>query len=308
MILCVCPNPSIDKYIWVENFGKGRVNRAKKEDSFPGGKGVHVALGINELGVETAILGFWAGSTGKWIKSACESRGIKCYGPEVDGLTRTCLTIKSNDEYNETEILGVGPTVQRADFLRFHEEYDRLLKEADLVSFSGSWPNNKVDAAYDQFVAKANEQNKKSLVDCSGNGLLKALEKHPYGVHINHHEGYDLYKTHDVLSIAEKVAAESYLAAISYGSEGLYLSDGNQMVHALSRVDKVISTVGSGDSLMAGMAVALFQGDDLQNTAKLAAACGAANCIREDLGMFYKEDVDRLKERCETNMLNVTKL
>ncbi len=307
MVLCVCPNPSIDKYIWVENFGKGRVNRAKKEQSFPGGKGVHVALGINELGVETALLGFWAGSTGEWIKSACESRGIKCYGPEVDGLTRTCLTLKSNDEYNETEVLGVGPLVQKADFLKFHKEYDRLLKEANLVSFSGSWPNNTIDAGYDQFVAKANEQNKISLVDCSGSGLLKTLEKHPYGVHINHHEGYDLYKTHDVLNIAEKVAAETYLAAISYGSEGLYLSDGNQMVHALSRVDEVISTVGSGDSLMAGLAVALFKGEDLLNTAKLAAACGAANCIREELGMFHKRDVDQLMKRCETNMLNVTK-
>jgi fructose-1-phosphate kinase PfkB-like protein len=28
-------------------------------------------------------------------------------------------------------------------------------------------------------------------------------------------------------------------------------------------------------------------------------ACGSANCLREDLGMFYKKDVDKLVTRVE---------
>lgn len=80
MILCLCPNPSIDKFIWVEDFKTGKVNRVKKELSYPGGKGVHVALGIAELEEDCAIIGFWGGPAGKWKK---RSKEFTTY--EVDG-------------------------------------------------------------------------------------------------------------------------------------------------------------------------------------------------------------------------------
>ena len=119
MILCVCPNPAIDKFIIIDNFEKGIVNRVREERSFPGGKGIHVALGIKELGEDVALLAFWGGSTGQWIKQECESIGVKCYGPEVDGYTRTCFTIKSNNDFNETEILGDGPIISEKDYSAF---------------------------------------------------------------------------------------------------------------------------------------------------------------------------------------------
>ncbi|MEQ8878916.1 MAG: 1-phosphofructokinase, partial [Cyclobacteriaceae bacterium] len=87
MILCVCPNPSVDKYVWVKHFTRGKVNRATQEKSFPGGKGIHVAMGVRELGLEVAVLGFWAGASGQWVKEACKSLGIHCYGPELPGET-----------------------------------------------------------------------------------------------------------------------------------------------------------------------------------------------------------------------------
>ncbi len=49
MILCVCPNPAIDKFIYLDDFKEGSVNRINQELSYPGGKGVHVALGVREM-------------------------------------------------------------------------------------------------------------------------------------------------------------------------------------------------------------------------------------------------------------------
>ncbi|MCF6223815.1 MAG: 1-phosphofructokinase family hexose kinase [Flavobacteriaceae bacterium] len=304
MILCVCPNPAIDKFIIFDNFEKGIVNRVSEERSFPGGKGVHVALGIKELGEDVALLAFWGGLTGQWIKQECESKGIKCYGPEVEGHTRTCFTIKSNNDFNDTEILGDGPIISEKDYSAFLVDYKQLLKNTDIISMSGSWPKNTFEADYAQLIDIASKLDKKSFIDCSGDILLTALKRKPFAIHINHHEGYDIYKTTNPIKISNKLNKNCKLIAITYGSKGLYLNNGKEIIHALSKVDKVISAVGSGDSLMAGLIVACKRGYDLIETAKLAASCGAANCIREDLGMFYKNDVEELQERCEVKFKN----
>lgn len=305
MVLCVCPNPSIDKYVWVEGFIKGKANRSIREQFFPGGKGVHVAMGLIELGIEVELLGFWAGASGNWVKAACESMGITCHGPEITGDTRTCLTLKSNDEYNETEVLGVGPLVQPDDLKRFNEIYDQLLQKADIISCSGSWPPCTTEASYDLLVSKANELDKVIMVDCAGNTLIKTLKKKPFAVHMNRFEGFDIFKTLNPLEIVEKVGLSCSWAAITCGAEGLYLSDGRTMIHALSKVEHVISTVGCGDSLMSGLIAGYAHGLDLIDTARIAAACGAANCIREELGMFHKRDMELLRESCDINILNV---
>ena len=299
MILCICPNPAIDKYVEIDNFIGVKVNRVSKEFSYPGGKGIHVAIGIRELGEEVAVLAFWGGPTGQWIKGECEARGITCYGPEIDTLARTCLTIKTKGDFNETELLGTGPFIDGSEYAIFIDVFERLLSSSDIVSMSGSWPKSTIDLDYSFFIEKASHLNIKSFVDCSGESLLRALEKRPFAVHLNHQEGYDIYKTDDPVEISYKIGEYCELTAITCGDKGLYLYDGNEVVHALSKIDNVISAVGSGDSLMAGLIVAHKRKYTLVETAKLAAACGAANCIREDLGMFYKRDVDLLVERCK---------
>ncbi len=302
MILCVCPNPAVDKFVYLDDLKAGKSNRINQELSYPGGKGIHVALGIKELGEEVSILAFWGGATGQWIRQECEARGITCYGPEVADLTRTCLTIKSNNEFNETELLGRGPQIGPLEYAAFLKDYKSLLKRSNIISMSGSWPQNSVGASYSPFIEMAAAVGIKSFIDCSGNLLKDALTKRPFAVHSNEHEVRELYGCADPIAMSLKLGGNCNLAAVTFGERGLYLYDGKKMVHALCEVENVISAVGSGDSLTAGLIVAHKKKYGLVETAKLAAAAGAANCIRTALGMFYKKDVEQLLQNCEINV------
>ncbi len=300
MILCLCPNPSIDKFIWVENFRAGKANRIKKEQSFPGGKGVHVALGTAELGEECALLGFWGGNSGKRIKEYCEKRGISCYGPEVEEPNRTCLTFRSTGELDGTEILESGPFIDEENINLFRSEFKRLLNTSSAVCMSGSWPLTKTEIGYKEFIIAAKEKGVATFVDCSEKNLINVLTVNPNCVHINHHEGFEVFNEHSALKITGLVLKHCDLAAVTCGAEGLYLAARSQpSVHANCKLDKIINAVGSGDSLMAGLVVAHKRKLNLAETAKLAVACGAANCLREELGMFYKKDVDSLFTQTE---------
>lgn len=294
MILCVCPNPSIDSYAWIDQLIPGSINRIAKQTEFPGGKGVHVALALQEIGVSSSILGFWGGASGTWIRQECQQRGIRSYGPEVKGSNRKCYTFRSDlaqSDWNMTELLGPGPEVDLETYQQFIGEYEVLLQEADLICLSGSWPKGAPSSAYEDLIIRAKRSNKPVILDASGSQLEKALAAKPFGLHLNLMEAEELCQTSDLHSIFQFLSSHVELIALTIGKGGLYLMFKNQLVHANTIVDNVISTVGSGDCLTAGMAYGLYNKMPLEGIAKWSVACGAANCVREDLGMLNREDV-----------------
>lgn len=305
MILCVCPNPSIDSFVWLEDFVQGGVNRILRDQRFPGGKGVHVALAAAELGEPVNLLGFWGGPTGQWIREICESKGVACYGPEIEDWSRTCLTFKTEGPYEHTEILGAGPNVSKKDFEDFLHLYKQLLDNASCVTMSGSWPKGVEKNAYAQLVQAGKQAGKKTFLDCTGEQLEQAFAKRPHAVHLNRSEGKAHFGVDAPELIAQKLAEHCDWAVVTAGAKGLYLMQDSQLIHAECKVEHVLSPVGSGDCLLAGIAVAHVRGLGMDDTARLGVACGAANCVREDLGMLYKSDVEMFMERVALKVIQV---
>ncbi len=301
-ILAVCPNPSVDTYARVNGFQVGEVNRLTEEVHYPGGKGVHVGLAAAELEEQVAILGIWGGPTGQWIKNECEKySNVKCVGPEVDQWSRSCYTFKSDGEFDDTELLGVGPSLQEGDFNAFLKQYKGLLADAKCITLSGSWPNGSPENAYAQLIKEAKKENKATFIDCTGVQFDHAIIEKPYLVHLNRSEATSVFKINDVREATFQLANKCEYAAVTDGVNGMYFSDGEKIIHANCKIDSVHSAVGCGDCLTAGLAVAYVREMNDMISAKMGVACGAANCLREDLGMLYKKDVDKLFQQTATS-------
>ncbi len=294
MILSVCPNPSVDTYVHFSSFTPQEVNRATQEQPFPGGKGTHVALGIKELGEEVTLLGFWAGPSGQWIKHRLEEKGIRCVGPEVEGWTRTCYTFKTGDDFNDTEILGLGPVVSKNDLNTFYELYSKELERSDITVMSGSWPQGAPSDSYAILIDLANKKKIPVVLDATGDLLANAIQKHPSAIHLNKSEAAVYTNKQNIMGILMDLAKILKVAAVTDGKNGLFYLSNKNILHGNVVIDKVVSAVGSGDALTAGLTVAMLRNYNNEDTVKLSVACGAANCLRHELGMFYKKDVERL--------------
>ena len=157
MILAVCPNPSVDTYVWVDSLEPGKVHRATREKRFPGGKGVHVAIAAAELGEEVILLGFWGGETGSWIKNECLKKNIKCVGPELNEWTRSCITFKSDGIYDDTELLGTGPEITKENYREFIKIFKKSSDLAQVITLSGSWPAGAPDEGYAAMIKLSGE-------------------------------------------------------------------------------------------------------------------------------------------------------
>lgn len=297
MILCVCPNPSIDQYAWIENFTPGKVHRISKEQYFPGGKGIHVAMALKEVGEDVAVLGFWAGPTGEWLRMQCQKMGIPTYGPEVQGWTRISITFRGDNHYNNTELIGKGPVINSEIIETFKETFQSLMEEATCITMSGSWPQGTQGNEYAALINIAHQHQKPVFLDCTGQQLLNALKEKPHTIHLNQAEGKATFHEKYPQALAMHLLQHCQYAAITAGEKGLFLAHENVVIHAHCPVEKVYSTVGCGDCLVGGLAFAHTKELDLHQTAKMATACGSANCMRPELGMLYKSDVDKLLDQ-----------
>lgn len=301
MILCVCPNPSVDTYWWMEDINKGAVNRIEKQEPFPGGKGVHVALNIAELNEEANLLGIWAGYKGDWIRKACEKRKVSCFGINIDGENRSCITVRSkNPAIGNTEFLENGPMISSEDYKQFLSVFEIIVDSCKMVVLSGSWPKGAPADPYGPFIDAAKKRNIPVWLDCSGETLAQAIIHQPFGIHLNKEEAMALCR--DVEKVKEYFLQHVQQLALTCGREGLFYYNKDKDVHAVCTVDNVISTVGCGDALLAGIAVACTRNYPLLEIAKLGTACGSANCVNSDLGMFKLQDVERLL--CEVSLYN----
>ena len=296
MIVAVCPNPSVDTVVNFDHFKGGEVNRAVDEQFFPGGKGTNVAKCVKELGEEVVLLGFWAGPTGKWIKQQLEKRGIECIGPEIEGWTRSCYTYRTNDDYNETEVLGVGPVIDTNALQQFYHLFDEALKGTSLVAMSGSWPRGAPDDGYASLINRASQYNIPVVLDSAGRQFAKGFEKKPAAIHLNKKETAQFTGIQNIRGMLLKLADKVDMAAVTDGKRGLFLMHDNQILHGNLSLENVRGAVGSGDALTAGLCASMCRGYDDVTTTRLAVASGAANCLHEEIGMFYKKDVDTLKD------------
>lgn len=301
MILALCPNPSVDKQLFLNRMTPGSVNKSRKEYAYPGGKGVHVALALKELGMPVTLAGFWGGPTGEWIRRECNSKEIRCIGPEIDGWTRTCLTLLSDEGPEESEITENGPAVTRTNCEIFFEDVRNAASSALAMVVSGSWPEGAPEDVYMQLKAISLQHSAPLWVDASGDRLKTALEARPFGVHINQSEASSLFgKNLTPQDAAQKLLSYCEVAAVTNGADGLHLATKDKLIHTRCTVDKVISTVGCGDCLTAGLALGWSRSLPAEEVARLGTACGSANCIRPELGMLHKNDVDVLIKNVQT--------
>ena len=295
MILSVCPNPSIDTYAWLDDFDPGGVNRIKKLQEYPGGKGVHVALALAELGTGSKLMATWGGNTGKWIREKCSVYGINCRGIALTENNRKCYTFRSEKPgFDNSELLEPGPSFSSADWEAFALEFKREIDDASIICMSGSWPGNAPGDAYAQLIAIAKKQHINTILDCSGSQLENALKIGFFGIHLNEIEAENLCGSKDIHELLKMIGDKVKLVAFTRGKKGLILAFNGQLVTANVEVDKVVSTVGSGDCLTAGIAYAISKNLSVEEIAAWGVACGAANCLTESLGMLNEKIVHQL--------------
>ena len=297
MILTVTANPTIDRVYFVENFEMGEVHRPEKFTRSAGGKGLNVARVAKILGTDTAAMGFAGGYAGEFVKSEVEKQGIKNLFTQINGETRTCVNI-SDKNGKSGEILEAGPEITQEEKDAFLKEYVNSIESYDIICVSGSLPKGLESDFYIKLTEIAKEKGKKIIVDTSGETLEKVLDSKPYMVKPNKYEvsklmGKEISADNEIKEALDFLYKKGVgVPFMSLGKEGAAVFTGGEYYKFSTPDIKVVNTVGSGDSTVAGIAVGLDKGECVVDAIKLGMASGTANTQFEQTGMVTKELVD----------------
>jgi tagatose 6-phosphate kinase len=170
----------------------------------------------------------------------------------------------------------------------------KLVIPKRLVAVSNTGPKGSPEAGYSEMIKKANKSSVPSFLDCTGIQLQNAVKYNPYCIHLNRHEVTTFTGNNNFGSALNEISKDCQLAAITDGANGLSYFNGSVILHSLAKITKVHSSIGSGDCLLAGIIAGHIYKKKDQDIANLGAACGAANCLRQELGMMRRSDVEEL--------------
>lgn len=301
MIYTVTLNPSIDYVVRLDKLTTGITNRTTSEEYYYGGKGINVSCVLAELDLDSTAYGFVAGFTGEAIESGIRNdRIITDFIKLKHGISRINIKIKAGEE---TEINGQGPHIDESELERLLQKIDRIAN-GDTLVIAGSIPNTMPDNVYEIMMERISRKDVKIVVDATKQLLVNSLKYKPFLIKPNRQELSEIFgaevKTEDDIEKyakeLQKMGAKNVL--ISLGGEGAMLIDeyGGKYKAGVLR-DKVINTVGSGDSMVAGFIAGYEKGHSYPYALKLGSVCGNATAFLS--GLATREKIDELLVRFE---------
>lgn len=298
MILSVCPNPSIDCTMELEQLAVGRLNRVNNKIVTYSGKALNSAIGVKRLGGDSFATGFMYENEGSLFASNLDKEGVKNTFVWNKGHVRTNYKIVDNRSML-TEINDRGEEVSFENQKRLLSLVETLSKNSSVVIMSGSLPLGISDDYYAK-LSEVVDKKAKIILDAEGEKLIKTLEHGVYMVKPNLREleqiaNCSLSSRNDMLKACYSLidlGAENVL--LSLGREGAILTDGSNSYFCKSANVAVNSTVGAGDSMIAAASLMIEQGANKPEILRNAVSAGTASITTPGTNLFYRDKFEEI--------------
>lgn len=308
MIYTLTANPAIDYNISCDGLAPNCVTRTRDAVYSPNGKGLNVSFALHHFGVDTAILGFFAGFSGRYIVDGARAKGVDVHPVWTDGITRVNVFLNAVDrEYN---MVNAGAAITPDD----EEAMLRLigsLGDLECLSISGSLPPGTSDDFLARVVRLAGERGADVVLDISSPQLIDLLDERPLLIKPNDDELRDIFglevRAGDDASAVNALdalhAAGARAVLLTLGGDGAYFSDGAGVWYARCTAPvQVLSTVCAGDSTLAAFLSVWYRDRScVEDALRLAMATGAN--VVECAGQGDFAHVDEYRSQVEVRRI-----
>jgi 6-phosphofructokinase 2 len=300
-IVTITVNPAVDKTTEVDSLIPDKKLRCSEPKVDPGGGGINVSRAIKKLGGDSTAIYMAGGPTGHLLTELLEAEGVRQVIVVTKGNTRENIMVDDKATHKQYRFNLPGKLVIEDEYNRIFSELDVLIPRPDFIVASGSLSPGMPQDFYSRIAQKASEIGAKFILDTSGEALKATVGHGVYLMKPNYNElceltGHDRDKVNDVKVLAKDIVSKGYceVAVVSLGSKGALLVDKDNIYHVQAPKVPKRSTVGAGDSLVAGITYSLAQGKSFQEALKFGVACGTAATLNTGTDLCNLEDVNKL--------------
>lgn len=296
-ILCLGITPCLQRTLRFRRLCTGEVNRATQIIETASGKATNVARVIRALGGTSQLLSPLGGDTGRKFEALLKSDGILLTPILSHNTTRICQTLLDDVTGNATELVEEASPVDPEETLILHQQLNIGLAQTHWLVISGSPPPGNAPTLYRDVMQQAQRFEVRVLLDTQKQPLLEALPASPWLVKLNQQElavtlGRDIRTPNEMKDAA--------LVLVERGARHVVVTQGSHTVWWVSRKRiqqfsppkiEVVNPIGSGDAMLAGIAVGVARGDSLEASIRLGIAAGAANARTLTSGVVQYDSV-----------------
>jgi 6-phosphofructokinase 2 len=302
-IVTITFSPCIDRSATVPELIPEKKLRCGPPKLEPGGGGVNVARAIKKLGGDVVAIYPAGGYTGMHFNKLLAAEGIAVVIIETKNETRENIIILDESQNKQYRFGMPGTAMDKKEWEQLLRAVDSM-NDTDFIVASGSLPPGVPDDIFGRIANIAKKKNARLVVDTSGEPLRHAVEEGVYLLKPNLGELARLVnKEHlnekDIVRYARQVIQRGKAEAIivSMGAGGALLINASIEKRVSAPPAERKSTVGAGDSMVAGIVLALSQGKSLETATQYGVACGTAATLNPGTELCAKEDSDRFFEQ-----------
>lgn len=278
-VLTVTLNPALDLTVQLPALHLGEVNRSDNLQAHAAGKGLNVAQVLADLGHQLTVTGFLGEANAQPFEQLFAARGFADEFVRVAGETRSNIKLAEADG-RITDINGPGLEVGAAQREELLARLERLVPGHELVVVAGSLPRGVEVPWFVELLQRLARLGARVALDTSGAALREGLALSPWLIKPNEEElaqasGLDPADARALADEARRLNARIEHVVMSQGAEGVSWFAPAAAWHAQPPKVRVVSTVGAGDSLLAGMLHGLLAGWPAERTLAHATAIAA---------------------------------
>jgi 6-phosphofructokinase 2 len=296
MILTITLNPCIDKSTTVELIKPGSKLRNTEIKNEPGGGGINVSKALAKLQIESSALFLAGGHNGEMLKTLLHQEKIPFHCIDTKVETRENWIVDESGTGKQFRFTFPGRHPEPKAVKDLLDEM--LLFTPAFVVASGSMPPGLPENFYGLVVKLAIASGAKCIVDTSGEALKALVGKGAYLIKPNIGElcsllGIQGLSIQEVPAAAQQLIQNGYakIVVVSMGGDGAWIVSEAENHFVIAPPVHVKTTVGAGDSMVAGITYMLHKKESLKNVLRFGVCCGTAATMNAGTELFKVEDV-----------------
>jgi len=313
MIYTITLNPALDHFLDVGRLRVDDANRVRSECLYAGGKGIDVSRAIRRLGGDSMALGFIGGHNGRLMVEMLKAEGVTTYFTPIAQETRRDIVICTADGATQTMLNSRGPLITAAEWKEFLGHLGLLELRDAYVVVGGSLPRGVPADAYYQIVQLVQGRGARAVLDADGACFKAGLKAKPFAIKPNVNElrrltGRALRAEREIVRVASEVNRKGVsVVLVSRGRHGLLVVSREGSCRAVPPPVRVKSTVGAGDSTVAGFVLRHAGGGGLEECVRFATAAGTAATLAPGNQLCRLADVERLAPKVKVESLGTAR-
>ena len=306
-VVVITLNPALDLTGSLDSISIGALNLVNKGTLHAAGKGVNVAKVLSDLGADVTVTGFLGRDNDTLFCELFNNMKAEDECVRVDGSTRINVKLaEKNGRVSDINFPGIS--IPPHALIEFEKALFDLAKTHHFFVLAGSLPQGISPERCANWIEKLTSLGKKVIFDSSGDALAVGVEALPWLIKPNEHElselvGGELSSVDDYQQAAEHIAKKGIEnVVVSLGAKGvMWLSKDDQNLplwrYAQPPKMNIVSTVGAGDSLVAGFCWATMQNWQAEQALSFATAISALAVEQVSVGIADINTVAEFQNR-----------